>query len=310
MMSQMNPKIQHSASAILISEKIGQIGQKRTQLQEKKKKREEREKEKRERKRKRNKKMAEKVSPVLFWAIVTLSLLAPFTVSLFALVSSVGWCVVYYLLGLSLRHYDREIDGYPLYSYISSMVHQGLTLIVLALILFFTKNLFTPENFHPWIKERWIEEEDFWEIQIFCSIVGAMMKDYWLFGRENPLPFLLHHLFTFWGCSLSLHFPVGKGLLTLNGIQAESFSVFYNLKMVFPSIRLSTYAHLILMPISNALALWISYTVYSMDWHKDVEPWMTNTYVTLGCLIVVLRCAGWFLTLAEQFESKAEKKAK
>eukprot|EP00294_Goniomonas_avonlea_P006912 CAMPEP_0114553472 /NCGR_PEP_ID=MMETSP0114-20121206/7681_1 /TAXON_ID=31324 /ORGANISM="Goniomonas sp, Strain m" /LENGTH=254 /DNA_ID=CAMNT_0001738427 /DNA_START=173 /DNA_END=937 /DNA_ORIENTATION=+ len=230
-----------------------------------------------------------KKSPVMVMVTAALSLvLIVILGSADVLVWSLMWAGFYCLVAQVLQavvEYPRErLLGYPRWSYYLSIAHQGGSLFIISLVILAAQ----------WGREGWLDAawgpEHTWEMQVHASIVGAMFKDYWFYGRDFELAFLCHHIMAIAGCSMCTSVPLGVGIVTLNAIQSECVSVFYNVKVIFDS-KLARLGFLITMPMSNVLGLYLAYRFANLgvpiQWHA--------TYTLLAIGLTAIRCGGWVL---------------
>ncbi|CAE8656046.1 unnamed protein product, partial [Polarella glacialis] len=106
-------------------------------------------------------------------------------------------------------HYGRIPDGYGRWAYNLSILHQAIVLPSLALLAatYGGSNIRTMD----WLRAP-SESLDPLSRQIFCSTVGAMAKDFWIYGRSVDKWLFLHHISTILGCALCLSLEHGGGL--------------------------------------------------------------------------------------------------
>jgi hypothetical protein len=219
-------------------------------------------------------------------------------------VMAMSWALFYIVVCAVLKFLvcDETLEGYPRWAYFASVLHQGIVLPLIALPL-----LWQPITFEQWMAQPW-NSELLVEQMVHCSIIGAMIKDYWLYGDSIDWFFSIHHLLTVCGCSLCLVVPKGVGIVTLNALNAEICSVFYNCKVLFPC-ALTSVNLFVFMGISNLAALYIAHQFITLP----IAMHWTIPYGTLCILIFLIRCGGWVQTVqvlsTRQTRSSTVKKA-
>eukprot|EP00906_Rhabdomonas_costata_P009441 RCo013356 len=225
------------------------------------------------------------------------------TTSWTPVLASLGWAAMYTVVCGVLKRNTRPqmLEGYPRWSYFLSVVHQGLCLPVIWLLLLRARHSM---RFTTWLNLTWQGPPHplMLEQLVHCSIIGAMMKDFWVYGDLNQWFFVVHHLLTVVGDSLCLCVPSGVGIVTLNALNAEVLSVAYNIKVLYPSTA-SRLAHLVLMGLSNTGGVALS-VLFAL---RPIPLWWRVVYCSLAGMILAFRCAGWFITIGELKGSGREK---
>ena len=153
---------------------------------------------------------------------------------------------------------------------------------------------------------------------VFYLVGGYLLKDYTLYdaGLENV--FVLHHVLSIGGCIVSIQMPELAGLVALQGVQAEMASSFYNLQISHPS-TITRAAYAVFMGASTYVSPYLGWCIFSYEPLPALVRW---TYLFLTTLIVILRTAGYALTIlgwlrerststtsSESREKRAAKKA-
>jgi len=92
------------------------------------------------------------------------------------------------------------------------------------------------------------------------ALFGAQTRDG--FRMSNRL-ILVHHLVVMATSAGALFLPAAPGLYSLGTAVLEFGSIFYNLRTLYPSSALVKYAYGLVMPISNALAVWLAWILYA-----------------------------------------------
>mmetsp|Transcript_83377 Transcript_83377/g.147021 ORF Transcript_83377/g.147021 Transcript_83377/m.147021 type:complete len:248 (-) Transcript_83377:44-787(-) len=215
------------------------------------------------------------------------------------LMCAVFWGVMFPLIAKGLQKtVSGEIEGYPTWSYYLCMVQQVI-LLILAFWMFLERSASTlPLSL--WMESPW-EPSMFLEEQVQALVLGAMIKDF-ILCTATDAAFILHHVCVVLGSVLCLSLPGGVGIVTINGVQAESFSLFYNLMAVFPS-AMTKGLYVVLMPISNISGLVFGFLLLKVPMHW---AW-SATYAILCLLLVLFRCAGWGMYARKIFQDECEK---
>jgi len=93
------------------------------------------------------------------------------------------------------------------------------------------------------------------EQHLFFATMGYELKDF----MRTPFPdpgLITHHIFTVLGCVLCLLTPGGVGMVSLNCINAQLGSGFYNAFVFYPTPR-CFWLFVVMMTLSNSIALWL-----------------------------------------------------
>eukprot|EP00759_Apiculatamorpha_spiralis_P058383 PhF_6_TR9193/c0_g1_i2/m.14363 len=123
------------------------------------------------------------------------------------------------------------VANYPRWSYFSSIFLQVVVLPVCSFGILYTHW----NSMDDWMWGSNPGDIDFWKTQSMASIAGAMMKDYWIYGGGNEWFFVAHHLVSIYAAAFCHSSPVWSGHVAVSGIQAESLSLVYNFRTLYPS---------------------------------------------------------------------------
>jgi len=128
-------------------------------------------------------------------------------------------------------HYGRAPDGYGRWSYNLSILHQAIILPSLALVAIWCGG--RSQSAIDWLRTP-SESLDPLSRQIFYSTMGAMAKDFWIYGRAVDMWLFIHHMATILGCALCMTLDAGGGLALAAAFLGELSSATYNLHTIRP----------------------------------------------------------------------------
>jgi len=99
--------------------------------------------------------------------------------------------------------------------------------------------------------------------------MGYELKDF----MRSPFPnvgLITHHIFTVLGCVLCLLSPGGVGMMSINCINAQLGSGFYNAFVFYPTLW-NFWLFVAMMSLSNAIAIWLFVAYLTLQiplvWH-------------------------------------------
>lgn len=202
------------------------------------------------------------------------------------------WACFYTCVGAALRRYrpgdakdkryGRVPDGYGRWAYNLSIIHQAVVLPALAIVAAALggQSVRTVD----WLRAP-SENLNFVSRHIFYSTMGAMGKDFWIYGNRLELWLLVHHVATIGGCALCMSLDSGGGLAVANAFMGELSSATYNLHIIRPCFPTKC-LRVVSIGCVNISVLLTSCWLLFMDNH-----WLKSTaYLTLCVSIFSLRC--------------------
>eukprot|EP00760_Papus_ankaliazontas_P022869 PhM_4_TR19056/c0_g1_i1/m.3219 len=177
------------------------------------------------------------------------------------------------------------VDGYPRWVYYMCMLYQVVILPTLA-VLDFTRHNDVP--FADWALGP-ARRDDVWNRVLYMSFVGAMLKDFWVYGTMDEWFFILHHIVSVCGCCFVVTIPTHLALFVGTSVQAEVASVFYNVKTLYPSTT-TRLIHITFMSLSNfgggVAALYFALEADAKFMSQKV------IFSVITALLVLVRCGG------------------
>jgi hypothetical protein len=201
---------------------------------------------------------------------------------------SVAWSGFYTGLSAVLQAVfgTEPVEGYPKWAYFSSLFQQVIVLPFLTAGLVYSHR----NELNDWLYGPTdTTATDVWRIAVFSSIAGAMLKDYWVYGNLNEWFYIVHHIISIYACCFCSASPVYLGQIALNGIQAESWSLIYNIRTLWPSIP-TRIAHISIMTASNFAGLWMCYDFCQLDVPGILFHKLSYAFISVG--LVAVRFAG------------------
>jgi len=202
------------------------------------------------------------------------------------------WACFYTCVGALLRRYrpgdakdkrhGRVPDGYGRWAYNLSIVHQAIVLPVLAITAAAMGSNYVRTL--DWLRAP-SENLNFVSRHIFYSTMGAMGKDFWIYGKRLEAWLFFHHAATIGGCALCMSLDSGGGLAVANAFMGELSSATYNLHIIRPSFATKCLRFVSIGSV-NISVLFTSCWLLFMDNH-----WLKSIgYFTLCVSIFSLRC--------------------
>lgn len=193
---------------------------------------------------------------------------------------------LYVVVSLMMAHtlHGRTIDvegtPYPAWSFFQGLFHNaGASLVLLFLIVMVRSHdgEVHGKNLESWLSSPWGEHApdgstllaEKIDYLVWSLAIAHEMKDAVLLDVRPTLPdigFVIHHASTVAGALFCLHVPVGKGLVTLNAINAYLGSAMFTIpniiKFLWPkqhrAVRAARCAYFVAMTASNVLGVIIA----------------------------------------------------
>eukprot|EP00667_Euglena_gracilis_P015694 EG_transcript_16340 len=159
---------------------------------------------------------------------------------------------------------DKPLHGFPRWRWILSVFIQCTALLLCLVMTALTNGPLGAE----WLAKPWADFPDhFWMKGYFYVLVAAQARD--LSQFENKLLFV-HHVVviaTALGCLLVLQYGAGF-YVYVSGV-LEIGSIFYNLRVLYPTSHISHFLYSVVMPLSNLAAL---VAVPLLTWSPPQSP--------------------------------------
>jgi len=224
-------------------------------------------------------------------------------------------CTAFYVVAslafaLSLGGQTIAIEGtpYPAWSFFQGLFHNGgvsLALLFLIVVLRSRDGELHGKNLQSWLSSPWGEYApdgstllaERIDMLVWSLAIAHEMKDALLLDVRATLPdagFVIHHASTVAGALFCLHVPVGKGLVTLNAINAYLGSAMYTIPDIIDflwperrrAVRASKCAYYVAMTASNVLAV-----VIGREFDSLAQERMKNAeiYQYLLLMLVMVR---------------------
>ena len=194
---------------------------------------------------------------------------------------------------------NKPLEGYPTWSYYSSMLQQAVILPPFAVLLVYQHR----HELHDWlfcVGEYQGKHQALGDITKTLSLLttgSAMIKDFWIYGNRNELGFIIHHITTVFACAHCMAMPIYPGAVCLTGIFAECTSFFYNLNVLSPS-RTRKYLQTIFIGISNILAINLCRIMWTHVTDSVYLYWKVG-FSLIVAVLVSLRFSGLIALFAQ-----------
>jgi hypothetical protein len=214
---------------------------------------------------------------------------------------------------------DDLLEGYPMWSYHISWIHSAFVLPGLLFSGLYTLssssktesfsgvvqdalsflcgfvNGDSGSSFNAWLTASWGSPQlptGGAETIVFGCIVGYMFKDFVVYEKGLDGTFLVHHVLTILGGTLSLCFDAGAGLACIIAVFAEFGSTFYCTKTMYPESRVFEALYFVVMGWSNCFAAWGGIRLFLME---DLSAHYRYAYMGMLVLLEIFRCTGWYM---------------
>jgi hypothetical protein len=141
---------------------------------------------------------------------------------------------VWTLLWLGMAHLLRRsprfsglVSGFPIWSWMQSILAGGVILPSLLLAAWSSKNGAGQDELEGFLLSTWREAPyQIYLEQVHAVLLGYFLKDFWLFYSEGlESGYALHHILSVAGCSMCLCMPGSAGLTSLQAVQVEFVGV-------------------------------------------------------------------------------------
>mmetsp|Transcript_60961 Transcript_60961/g.108333 ORF Transcript_60961/g.108333 Transcript_60961/m.108333 type:complete len:283 (-) Transcript_60961:22-870(-) len=238
-------------------------------------------------------------------------------------------CVAFYLsvcvLSRSaLQGKTLQIGGteYPAWSVFAAFVHNFGTSFAILLVILMTRTI---AELDAWLWMSWNAPDtqgaafsvQRLDLLVFACGMAQEIKDSILLdvrARPEDIGFLIHHAATVAGCLFSLNVPVGRGLVTLNAINAYLGSAAFNLCDMVPFLYPDRPAlkqkvvvfYWLVMTSSNGLACYVAVQFHHI---AATEMRCHHVYTVLTALLVLLRQVPVLMSIYENCAGCAVKEA-
>jgi hypothetical protein len=212
---------------------------------------------------------------------------------------------VWTLLWLGMAHLLRRsprfsglVSGFPIWSWMQSILAGGVILPSLLLAAWSSKNGAGQDELEGFLLSTWREAPyQIYLEQVHAVLLGYFLKDFWLFYSEGlESGYALHHILSVAGCSMCLCMPGSAGLTSLQAVQVEFASALMSCSRLRPSLP-TRVLYACTMSASNAFVGFLTVVVCRLP-----IPWgYRATYTILAVLIVILRCAGVVVNVSKDW---------
>ena len=211
------------------------------------------------------------------------------------------WCGFYLLVSRLLSAApgcSRGFAGYPEWSYFVGVLHGFVLLPIILGVgvwLYFQAHtelaVMDVGNMLAFLKLPWEYGLSAHIImqQAHCAVIGYLLKDFFLYPDGLETAYLVHHIAAILGCALSLLYPSGAGVVTLNAVQCEFASALFSFSTVRPHF-LTEAVYVVAMLASNVLATSLAVWVWT-EVERIPYRWRLM-YAGLSVVLIFLRCSG------------------
>eukprot|EP00930_Biecheleria_cincta_P047976 TRINITY_DN33369_c0_g1_i1.p1 TRINITY_DN33369_c0_g1~~TRINITY_DN33369_c0_g1_i1.p1 ORF type:complete len:287 (-),score=25.60 TRINITY_DN33369_c0_g1_i1:167-1027(-) len=249
-----------------------------------------------------------------------------------AAVCTAFYVVVSLAFAHSLRGQTIAVEGtpYPAWSFFQGLFHNGgvsLFLFFLIVVVRSCDGELHGKNLQTWLFSPWGEYAadgsvllaERIDMLVWSLTIAHEMKDAVLLDVRATLPdagFVIHHATTVVGAMFCLHVPVGKGLVTLNALNAYLGSAMYTIpdiiEFLWPerrrAVRAARCAYYFAMTASNVLGVIIGREFDRLAQgrmeHAEVYQYLLVMLVMVRQMPVILgircECFGAGLTSAKK----------